>query len=234
MQLNHSGDDYKLVSGLYYYDGESCGQFEAILGVLGQSLGAPGLTREVSGCSNSTSKAAYIQGSYDFDEKWSMTLGARYTKDSKEAIVNNGLIFDIVYPESGWIPGYVRPEGQLVPTVLDDSEDWSRFTPGAGVEYQYNNDIMFFASYSQGFKSGTFNPRATTAEPVPSFVTLSVGVPATDWEILAAPEILASPVTCNRPLLASVSEPITTFSPVNRPFLTINFLSFAIRFTLPS
>jgi len=153
------------LSGLYYYDGESCGQFEAILGVLGQSLGAPGLTREVSGCSNSTSKAAYIQGSYDFDEKWSMTLGARYTKDSKEAIVNNGLIFDIVYPESGWIPGYVRPEGQLVPTVLDDSEDWSRFTPRAGVEYQYNNDIMFFASYSQGFKSGTFNPRATTAEP---------------------------------------------------------------------
>ena len=60
LQLNHSGDNYKLVSGLYYYDGESCGQFEAILGVLGQSLGAPGLTREVSGCSNSTSKAAYI------------------------------------------------------------------------------------------------------------------------------------------------------------------------------
>lgn len=165
LQLNHQGDNYKLVSGLYYYDGESCGQFEAILEELGKSLAAPGLTREVSGCSNSTSKAAYIQGSYDFDDKWSMTLGARYTKDSKEALVNNGLIFDTVYPESGWVPGYVRPEGQLVPTVLDDSEDWSRFTPRAGVEYQYSTDIMFFASYAQGFKSGTFNPRATTAEP---------------------------------------------------------------------
>ncbi|MBB1371567.1 MULTISPECIES: TonB-dependent receptor [unclassified Pseudoalteromonas] len=165
IQLNHQGDNYKLVSGLYYYDGESCGQFQAILEEYGKSLNLPGLTREVSGCSNSTSKAAYIQGSYDFDNKWSMTLGARYTKDSKEAIVNNGLIFDTVYPESGWIPGYVRPEGQLVPTVLDDSEDWSRFTPRAGVEYQYSNDIMFFASYAQGFKSGTFNPRATTPEP---------------------------------------------------------------------
>ncbi|NMM41244.1 TonB-dependent receptor [Pseudoalteromonas arctica] len=165
LQLNHQGNNYKLVSGLYYYDGESCGQFEAILEELGKSLGAPGLTREVSGCSNSSSKAAYIQGTYDFDDKWSMTLGARYTKDSKDAIVNNGLIFDTVYPESGWIPGYVRPEGQLVPTVLDDSADWSRFTPRAGVEYQYSRDIMFFASYAQGFKSGTFNPRATTAEP---------------------------------------------------------------------
>ncbi|MFY8274457.1 TonB-dependent receptor [Pseudoalteromonas sp. SSDWG2] len=165
LQLNHTGDNYSLVSGLYYYDGESCGQFEAILEVLGQALGAPGLTREVSGCSNSTSKAAYIQGSVDLSEQWSMTLGARYTRDSKEAIVNNGLVFATVYPESGWVPGYVRPEGQLVPTVLDDEKDWSRFTPRVGVEYQYNDDVMFFASYAQGFKSGTFNPRASTAEP---------------------------------------------------------------------
>jgi iron complex outermembrane receptor protein len=165
LQLTHRGDGYNLVSGFYYYDAESCGQFQAILEVLGNALGAPGLTREVSGCSNSNSKALYAQGNFDLTEKWSMTLGARYTQDSKEAMVNNGLVFATVYPETGWIPGYVRPEGQLVPTVLDDSEDWARFTPRIGVEYQYSNDIMFFASYSQGFKSGTFNPRASTAEP---------------------------------------------------------------------
>jgi iron complex outermembrane receptor protein len=49
--------------------------------------------------------------------------------------------------------------------VLNDKEDWSRFTPRVGVEYQYSEDIMFFASYSQGFKSGTFNPRASGPEP---------------------------------------------------------------------
>ncbi|MCO7200384.1 TonB-dependent receptor [Pseudoalteromonas sp. OANN1] len=165
IQLSHAGNDYKFVSGLYYYDGESCGQFQAILEVLGQSLGALGLTREVSGCNNSNSKAAYIQGTIDLAEQWSLTLGARYTKDSKEAQVSNGLVFDVVYPESNWIPGYTRPAGELVPSVLDDEEDWSRFTPRVGVEYQYNRDIMFFASYAQGFKSGTFNPRASTAEP---------------------------------------------------------------------
>ena len=51
------------------------------------------------------------------------------------------------------------------PEVLNDKEDWSRFTPRVGVEYQYSNDMMFFASYSQGFKSGTFNPRAEGPEP---------------------------------------------------------------------
>ncbi len=165
LQLNNYGDNYKFVSGLYYYDGKSCGQFEAILEVLGNAIGVPGLTREVSGCNKSTSTAVYAQMSYDLTDKWSVTAGARYTKDKKEAYVNNGLIFATVYPESGWVPGYVRPEGDLVPEVLNDDEDWSKFTPRIGVEYQANDDLMFFASFAQGFKSGTFNPRATTAEP---------------------------------------------------------------------
>ena len=166
LQLNYVTDGFSLVSGLYYFDGESCGQFQAILEVLGQvAFSTPGLTREVSGCSNSTSKAFYAQSSFDLAQKWSMTLGARYTKDEREATVNNGLIFDTVYPSTGWVSGTSRPAGELVPRVLDAQDDWSRFTPRVGVEYQYSDDIMFYSSYSQGFKSGTFNPRATTAEP---------------------------------------------------------------------
>ena len=163
-QLNYQTDGFKMVSGAYYYTADSCGQFEAILEVLGQSLNAPGLTREVSGCSNGDSTAIYAQGSYDIDAKWSVTAGLRYTKDEKDALVRNGLIFATVYPESGWIPGYVRPDGLTTPIVLDDSESWSKVTPKIGVEYQHSNDLMLFASYSQGFKSGTFNPRASAPE----------------------------------------------------------------------
>ncbi|WP_440874901.1 TonB-dependent receptor [Thalassotalea sp. PLHSN55] len=165
IQLNNFGDNYTFVSGFYYYDGESCGQFDAILEVLGQAITLPGLTREISGCSNSTSKAAYAQLSYDFSEKWSMTAGARYTKDEKEALVNNHLHFQTVYPESGWVDGYVRPDDLPVTEVLNDSQDWSKFTPRIGVEYQATSDIMLFTSFSQGFKSGTFNPRASGPEP---------------------------------------------------------------------
>jgi iron complex outermembrane receptor protein len=178
VQANFSGDDLSLVSGVYFYDGESCGNFDAILGVLGRAaFMTPGLTREVTGCNNSKSYAVYAQGSYSINEQLSLTLGARYTDEEKQAYVNNGLVFDNVYPSSGWIPGYERPEGDLVPQVLGvdtdgdglldapSKESWSRFTPRIGVEYQANNDLMFFASYSQGFKSGTFNPRATVNEP---------------------------------------------------------------------
>ena len=177
IQANYTGNAFSLVSGLYFYDGESCGNFDAILGVLGQSLGASGLTREVTGCNNSESWAAYAQMNYDVTDKLSLSLGARYTDEEKTAFVNNGLVFANVYPYTDWIDGYVRPDGQLVPQVLgtdtdgDDVldapavESWSRFTPRVGVEYQMDRDTMFFASYSQGFKSGTFNPRAQTNEP---------------------------------------------------------------------
>ncbi|TRY31082.1 TonB-dependent receptor [Aliiglaciecola sp. M165] len=196
LQGNYRSDNLSLVSGIYYYDGESCGQFEAILGFLGRAaFQTPGLTREVSGCNNSESIAVYAQASFDLADNLSMTLGARYTDEEKQADVFNGLIFDNVYPTSGWIPGYVRPDGQLVPQVLGTDTDgddvldapakqsWTRFTPRVGLEYQVSNDMMVFASYSQGFKSGTFNPRATQNEPAadPEIVdSFEVGIKA-DW-----------------------------------------------------
>lgn len=176
LQLNHVGDGYNLVGGLYLYDGESCGHFDAILGFLGRAaFGTPGLTREVTGCNNSNSQAIYAQGSFDLDDQWSLTVGARYTDEEKEAYVNNGLAFENVYPRDGWIPGYTRG-AVTFPRVLGTdtngdgildapkSDSWDRFTPRVGVEYQMDADTMIFASYSQGFKSGTFNPRATVNE----------------------------------------------------------------------
>jgi iron complex outermembrane recepter protein len=165
LQLNYRADNFNVVSGLYYYDSESCGVFDAILERLGRSLGAAGLTREVSGCSNSKSSAVYADGSYQLTDQWSISGGIRYTKDKKESLVRNGLIFATVYPESGWVPGYVRAPGTSTPVVLDDSKDWSKVTPRIGVEYQASDSTMYYASYSEGFKSGTFNPRAERAEP---------------------------------------------------------------------
>ncbi|MDM7859849.1 TonB-dependent receptor [Alteromonas sp. ASW11-36] len=178
LQANYSSGDFSLVSGLYFYDGESCGNFDAILGFLGRvAFAVPGLTREVTGCNNSESWAVYSQANFNLTDQLSLSVGARYTDEEKSAFVNNGLIFDNVYPYSGWIPGYERPTGDIIPQVLGTDTDgdgildapavesWSRFTPRVGVEYQMSKDVMFYASYSQGFKSGTFNPRATINEP---------------------------------------------------------------------
>ncbi len=155
-QLNYSDDNLTLASGLYYFDSESCGHYDAII--------FQSLTAEKSGCNNSESYAVYAQGSYNLTDALSFTLGARYTREEKKANVNDNLHFSIEYPKSGWIPDYIR--GDLpVTEVLNGKKTWSRFTPKVGIEYQVDDDMMVFASYSQGFKSGTFNPRASTNEP---------------------------------------------------------------------
>ncbi|MBC3764652.1 TonB-dependent receptor [Neptunicella marina] len=185
-QLNYVDDGIKVVSGLYYFKGDSCGQYDAILDVLGNALGFDGYTSEVGGCSNSKSIAAYVQGSFDLTDKLSLTAGARYTKEEKDATVYNGVYFGTMYPQSGWVDGFVRDQALVDATnhvVLDNNADWSRFTPKLGVEYQYSPDMMLYASYAQGFKSGAFNPRATTDEPAadPEIVdSFEVGMKS-DW-----------------------------------------------------
>ncbi|MCP5079470.1 MAG: TonB-dependent receptor [Psychromonas sp.] len=199
LQANYVGDSFTIVSGIYAYDGESCGHFDAVLGFLGraaygEAYGATGLTREVSGCNNSKSTAAYIQSSIDITEQLSLTVGARYTKEEKQANVINGVAFSNVYPSDGWMPGFERGDvsfPQVLGTDTDGDElldapkkkDWSRFTPRLGLEYQIDDNTMVFASYSQGFKSGTFNPRATLNEPAanPEIVdSIELGIKK-DW-----------------------------------------------------
>lgn len=176
LQLNYRGDGYTVVGGIYKYDGESCGHFDAVLGALGRSLTLPGFTLEVSGCNNSQSNAAYVQGSIEMTEALSLTLGARYTDETKDAVVNNNSFFANVYPRDNWIPGYTRGDmaiTQVLGTDTDNdgildapkSQSWNRVTPRLGLEYQVDADTMIFASYSEGFKSGTFNPRAGSNEP---------------------------------------------------------------------
>ena len=182
-QLNYQADNLKMVSGLYYYTSDSCGMYDAILEVLGQGLGLPGFTSEVGGCSNGDSLAAYTQGTYQFDDKWSVTAGLRYTKDDKDAQVFNRTYYTTVYPEDGWIPGHVRPTPAVDRIPLDGEASWNKLTPKLSVEYQHNNDMMLFASFSQGFKSGTFNPRATSNEPAANPETVNsfeVGIKS-DW-----------------------------------------------------
>jgi len=168
IQFNYHGDNLSLVSGIYYYDADACGSYNAIIDVLGNLMELPGFTIETSGCSKSKSGAVYAQGNYELNASLALSVGARYTEEEKTAFVNNGAVFQTLYPENGWVPGFVRDETLIstsVPRVLDGKKSWSRFTPSISLSYQANKDLMWYASYAQGFKSGMFNPRAAHQEP---------------------------------------------------------------------
>ncbi len=91
---------------------------------------------------DNTSKAVFFEATYALSDAMSLTVGGRYTEDEKEVDLSGYLI--------GGLPGIATP-------VADDTFD---NTSGRVIlDYQWNDAVMTYISYSQGFKSGGYNPR---------------------------------------------------------------------------
>jgi iron complex outermembrane receptor protein len=154
-----SGDSFdnrlKWVAGVFYMDEHATG--DAILNV------ASGLYNATAGLvpppmqvaldldlhslmdQKTESYAAFGQATLVLTDQFSITAGARYSKDKKDFLV------DMLRMNSG---------AKLADNVeIDDS--WSSFTPRVGIEFKANEDTLLYASASRGFKSGGFNGRPT-------------------------------------------------------------------------
>jgi iron complex outermembrane recepter protein len=108
------------------------------------------------------SYAAFGQASYSLTDQLSFTLGARYTSEKKNIISNQ--LFDFrpagtpFNPTPGAPPPGLRIVAPIV-TNLADSVSFKKFTPKLGVEFKASEDVLVFASYAKGFRSGGFNGR---------------------------------------------------------------------------
>ncbi len=140
------------VAGLYYMT-EETHRIESIgVGVDvalpgGAILGAvPYLPGSDDQLNETTSKAIFGQASYDITDKLSVTLGARYTSEKKE--LDRTGTADLL--------------GIVGSFDFETSEDWSEMTSKISVEYQQTEDIFWYATYSEGFKSGGYQGLAAT------------------------------------------------------------------------
>jgi len=96
------------------------------------------------------SYAAFAEVTLHLTSKWSIIAGGRYTRDEKD--FNAALL----KPVSG-VP--------LVPPT-QVRKNWDAFTPRVILRYQPNDNAQIYASYSEGFKSGGFNSRASSVDAV--------------------------------------------------------------------
>ncbi|TXH94554.1 MAG: TonB-dependent receptor [Rheinheimera sp.] len=146
LQFLYNSGPLKFASGLYSFEGDACGAFGTVL------VSGLGVTIENGGCVQTDSFAAYAQGTYQVNDQWSFTLGGRYTEDDKDANV-----YRYVYL------GYKLPRNAAtkIGTQSDfkGSESFSHFSPRVGFEYQANDSMMVYGSYTDGFKSGGFDMR---------------------------------------------------------------------------
>ncbi|RUO75270.1 TonB-dependent receptor [Idiomarina seosinensis] len=148
-QFMYRDDRLDFVGGLYLYEGQACGEFGTVLGLLSLSI-------DTGGCVDTSSEALFGQATYQLDDKWSVTLGGRYTRDDKEADV-----FRYTYAGVKFLDrGDYDQDPIVINSDFNQQADWSKFSPHASVSYQVAPELMMYGSYSNGFKSGGVDMRA--------------------------------------------------------------------------
>ncbi len=163
--------NFNYVAGLFYLKEETDRKEQFWV----EAPAGPGGTyipvgNEISRQENETdSYAAYFQGDWDFAERWTLTVGARYTLDEKETestSVNCGNNQDVPgfenYPDCEGVGGSLRIIAQTFNVKADD--DWSDFSPKASLQWRQTDDVMWFATIAKGFKSGGFGGAPGTPE----------------------------------------------------------------------
>lgn len=111
------------------------------------------------------SKAIYGQGTYDFDGHLSVTVGARYTDETKwmkRIGYKTGRVTGIAAQGQPDLP-YILP-----PTVFPDNEvsvKFTNFSPSGTVQYKFNDQLNVYAKAGQGFKSGIFSAGSSNQTP---------------------------------------------------------------------
>ncbi|PCO07135.1 TonB-dependent receptor [Microbulbifer flavimaris] len=154
LQLTYSGDRFNGVAGIYYFDGDATGAFdlEVFKGLFADAAGNPLIGTRTIGAVNTKSTALYAQGTYAINDDWSATVGGRYTKDEKST--------ESFFSSYNATAGIGDFNNQIVASDFTRSPEWSEFSPRVGLEYDVNEDVMVFASFAEGFKSGGVDPRA--------------------------------------------------------------------------
>jgi len=113
------------------------------------------------------SYAAYLEATWQPNDRWKMTFGGRFTRDEKDytaisvncALVKNhdpsivGTQFEN-FPECGGQGGSLKIIAEAF--EVNPSDSWSDFSPKVSAQYFASENTMFFGTISRGFKSGGF------------------------------------------------------------------------------
>jgi iron complex outermembrane recepter protein len=156
------GGNLDYVAGLYYFDENSTS-------VIGDYIFSSFFFRKDLEV-NSKSYAVFGQVNYRFTDQFALILGGRFTRDEKD--ITTAQIGDFTGADRGLtsfagVPMYDNRVvcGQTIaarpgrPVKCDLG--FSRFTPKVGVEFKPTEDVLLYAMYTKGYKSGGWSARVT-------------------------------------------------------------------------
>jgi iron complex outermembrane receptor protein len=154
------------VIGAYYFDEDS---FDRLL----VPLGNPGTSYDTQRVAmDATARAAFTEWTFKITDAFSASAGVRYTKETKGLQSTMFNVSPASAPEPA-APTALCPfagppptqTGCLFLTTNRFEREFSATTKSASAQYRFNERVMTYLSWSEGFKSGGFNQRYNAAPP---------------------------------------------------------------------
>jgi iron complex outermembrane receptor protein len=129
------------------------GIYEAILAGGGVPVAADVGNTFTTFSLNAKSYAIFTQETLKITDQFSITAGARYNHDKK-----------------AYSTSVRRPQNNTVVVPLSAAvAEWNSFTPRLALEYKPIRDVLLYASWSKGFKSGGFGASTVASTPTPRY-----------------------------------------------------------------
>jgi iron complex outermembrane receptor protein len=143
LQLNSDPHErLKWTAGLFYYDAKTGYEpFSVFLNDVGIYFGVPTVYE------TSRSEAGYVQGSYDIFDQTNLTLGVRYTNETRREYD----AFNRIYPIGA------DPSTAIDTPIAPESVKFDKVTYRASLDHRFSDEVMAYVSFNTGFKSGGFN-----------------------------------------------------------------------------
>lgn len=113
--------------------------------------------------------SAFFEGTYAITDKLELSGGVRYSKEKKKlpSVLDGGgvasgagnpfLLNVLGLSPTSLIPVTAGTPNIFGATLLKDKDSWEDWSPEATLSYRPSSDLTLFASYKQGFLSGSFN-----------------------------------------------------------------------------
>ncbi|MBV1929953.1 MAG: TonB-dependent receptor, partial [Gammaproteobacteria bacterium] len=148
-------DKLKGLVGFYYLDASASNDFDVVLGQLGRVAFGQELVAYTGGTVDTKAWSLFADFTYDVSEKFAVSLGGRYTNDKRSADV-----FRASYLGSA-SPFFGNDAAIFLSSTSDfeNSRTFKDFSPRIALDYAISDDAKIYASFSRGFKAGSFDPR---------------------------------------------------------------------------
>ena len=162
-QLLYKSDKLNGLIGYYYLGAKASTEFDVLLNTT-----LAGLDAYTAGTVRTSTSSVYGDFTYDFTRQLSLSVGGRYTWDARDSTVFKA---NYLGPGNGATPAFggsaVNPLGGAPLTNFNGHALFKRFTPRVSLNFQVTPEHLIYASYSEGFKGGGFDPRGSgTSAPI--------------------------------------------------------------------